>query len=534
MLSSASKLTIRAILRGGTTSARCAAVFTTTTTTTTTTTRLSSACLTLPAMHKSSFTRAGTRISAEDSLRIKHLEYRNQPTPTLPSGAATTSSSQAQGLPTTTAATTTAAGAAAGAVCHTPIAFPKNESQAARTNRDDAPTSNFKGFSASFPCMEKEAERRAAGGPEPMYDRVVSGYEVYHHKTPFQLYHGGVLPEFNIAYETWGTLNASKSNAILLHTGLSASSHAKSQAKNTNPGWWEAFIGPGCAIDTNKFFVMCTNVLGSCYGSTGPSCINPTTGEAYATHFPILTVQDMVRAQFHLLDHMGIQKLYASVGSSLGGMQSLTAAALHPSRVGKVVSISAAAMSHPLSIAMRHVQRRVLMADPHWNGGQYYKGIFPHFGMKVAREIGTISYRSGPEWEERFGRQRANPESSPNFCPDFLIETYLDHQGELFCLKYDPNSLLYISKAMDLFDLGQGFESLDAAFHRIDMPALVLGVESDILFPEWQQRQVANKLRTTGNQSVVYYQLDSIYGHDTFLIDVNSVGKAVKGHLENE
>ncbi len=188
-----------------------------------------------------------------------------------------------------------------------------------------------------------------------------------------------------MAYETWGKLNRKKDNVILLHTGLSASSHAKSHDKNTKPGWWEAFIGPGLALDTDKFHVICTNVLGGCYGSTGPSSTDPLgpNGERYATNFPMLTIFDMIRAQFKMLDTMGIKKLHASVGSSMGGMQSLAAAALYPDRVGRLVSISACAQSHPYSIALRYVQRTVLMNDPNWKKGFYYKDIPPHNGMKV-------------------------------------------------------------------------------------------------------------------------------------------------------
>ncbi|CAO3681568.1 unnamed protein product [Umbelopsis ramanniana] len=463
----------------------------------------------------------------------------------------------------------------------------------------------------AFPCIDKLESRTMSldGGPEPSYDKVVTGYETFNYSSPFLLDHGGILPNFDIAYETWGKLNEKRDNAILIHTGLSGSSHAKSHIKNTKPGWWENFIGPGAYIDTNKFFVICTNVIGGCYGSTGPSSIDSADGERYATRFPILTVWDMVRAQFCLLDSLGIEKLHASVGSSMGGMQSLAAAALYPDRVNRLISISACARSHPYSIALRHTQRQVLMADPNWNKGFYYKGVPPHIGMKLAREIATISYRSGPEWELRFGRKRAQENQSPALCPDFLIETYLDHQGERFCLQYDANSLLYVSKAMDMFDMSKSAftklstqrtknepvlrrltdrqnsfvdhneqktfaeacryetgnksaleqheettteapksdgkkvlstlatsdpvtQDLIEGMTRIKMPALVLGVQSDILFPVWQQKEIAECLRAAGNKNVTYYELDSMYGHDTFLIDGVSVGGAVKGHLE--
>ncbi|KAF9114143.1 hypothetical protein BGX27_011571 [Mortierella sp. AM989] len=453
----------------------------------------------------------------------------------------------------------------------------------------------------AFPCVDQLEQRTQKllqsfdGGPEPSYSNPISGYSLYQHNEPFLLDHGGILPKFEIAYESWGELNADKSNVILLHTGLSASSHAKSHPANMAPGWWEKFIGPGLAIDTNRFHVICTNVIGGCYGSTGPSSIDPKDNKPYATRFPIVTIFDMVRAQFAMLDSMGIKKLHASVGASMGGMQSLAAALIFSDRIGKVISISAAARSHPYSIALRFTQRQVLMSDPNWNKGFYYDKVPPHGGMKLAREIATISYRSGPEWEQRFGRKRSQPNTTPSLCADFLIETYLDHQGERFCLQYDPNSLLYVSKAMDMFDLSASVSS-ETALRRVrntlrlqegkgssapenaatppeeqaaacstgatppteskdrndiqndpkaqlddlkqgmrsmkDIPTLVLGIQSDILFPVWQQKEVADCLRSTGNKNVTYYELDSMYGHDAFLLEIINVGSAVKGHLE--
>jgi homoserine O-acetyltransferase len=315
-------------------------------------------------------------------------------------------------------------------------------------------------------------------------------------------------------------------------------------------------------------------------------------------------MEDMVRAQFRLLDSLGIVKLYASVGSSMGGMQSLAAGVLFPERVRKIVSISACARSHPYSIAMRHTQRQVLMMDPNWARGFYYDSIPPHSGMKLAREIATVTYRSGPEWENRFGRKRADPSKQPALCPDYLIETYLDHAGEKFSLNYDPNSLLYVSKAMDMFDLGRA-QQLDTARRRVvnmenvarrgrnvrndsscsltlpekpyeeqppeangtsaldgplssssksshptsegepspDLVAglsplrnhsiLVMGVASDILFPAWQQRELAKSLRAAGSRTVDHIELGedvSLFGHDTFLLDLTNIGGRV-GHF---
>ncbi|KAK9352928.1 Alpha/Beta hydrolase protein [Lipomyces doorenjongii] len=441
----------------------------------------------------------------------------------------------------------------------------------------------------SFPCLDvlEDRTRSFDTGPEPTYSRNLTGFEVYHSSQPLRLDNGGILREFDIAYETWGHLNEDKSNAIIIHTGLSASSHAHSHTKNPAPGWWEKFIGPGCAIDTNRFFVICTNVIGGCYGSSGPSSIDPADGERYATRFPIITVDDMTRAQHRLFtEQFGISKLHASVGASMGGMQSLSFGTQFPESVGRIVSISGCARSHPYSIAMRHTQRQVLMADPNWRRGFYYDSVPPHAGMKLAREIATITYRSGPEWEQRFGRRRADPRKLPALCADFLIETYLDHQGEKFCLEYDANSLLYVSKAMDLFDLSlstrqkaidtraalyvadadtvpcalprspykeqpevvadiprqlnfdEAREDLVAGMGPLrETPVFVLGVESDILFPSWQQKEIVDVLRDSGNTKVEHVELGSdvsVYGHDTFLLSVKEVGAPVKEFLEKD
>lgn len=448
----------------------------------------------------------------------------------------------------------------------------------------------------SFPCLDalevktaKLSARSMESGPEPSYTSGAT--EKFHSKEPLHLDWGGVLPEYDIAYETWGTINADKSNVILLHTGLSASSHAHSTESNPKPGWWEKFIGPDCPLDTNKYFIICTNVIGGCYGSTGPSSIDPADSLPYATRFPLLTLNDMVRAQFVLLDSLQIHCLKASVGSSMGGMQSLAAGILYPHRVSSIATISGCARSHPYSIAMRHTQRQVLMMDPNWSRGFYYSSIPPHAGMKLAREIATVTYRSGPEWEQRFGRRRVDMSKRPALCPDFLIETYLDHAGEKFCLEYDANSLLYVSKAMDLFDLGAeaqretavrraeqaaeignsqtGYDSSDCGLQlpetpyeeqdeAVDMtgpveagnevpmdlikglaglkdtPTLVMGVASDILFPAWQQREIAEALRQGGHKEVTHVELGedkSLFGHDTFLLDLEHIGGNLKKFL---
>lgn len=458
----------------------------------------------------------------------------------------------------------------------------------------------------SFPCLDNAetktlelSRKSSSSGPEPSY--TTGPHSTFHSSEPLLLDWGGVLPSFDIAWEAWGTLNANKSNAVLVHTGLSASSHAHSTEANPKAGWWEKFIGPGAPLDTDKYFVICTNVLGGCYGSTGPSSFDPTDGKRYATRFPILTMSDMVRAQSRLLDAMGIHRLHASVGCSMGGMQSLALGVLDPERVGRIVSVSGCARSHPYSIAMRYAQRQVLMNDPAWatTRGNFYDSVPPHQGMKLARQIATITYRSGPEWEKRFGRARADPGKPPALCPDFLIETYLDHAGEKWCLTYDANSLLYVSKAMDIFDLGRklqddtarrrqnnagqladrrkvGHDSAETNLSTLALPekpyeeqessadimssdqpsstssdgppddlikglsslrntpTLVMGVASDILFPAWQQREIAESLRRAGNRMVTHVELGedrSLFGHDTFLLDLEGVGGEIRRFL---
>ncbi len=370
-------------------------------------------------------------------------------------------------------------------------------------------------------------------GPEPQYEKVVSGYETFHSSEPFGCDHGGELPEITIAYESWGEQTPARDNTVLLHTGLSASSHARSHPRNPHPGWWEEYIGPGAAIDTDRFHVVCTNLLGGCYGSTGPSSTDPRTGAPYATDFPVITLFDMLRAQLLLLDHLGVERLHASVGGSLGGMQSIALGAMAPERVGRVASISAAARSHPQSIAMRYVQRRAIMCDPDWNEGRYYGASFPHRGQSVARAIGTITYRSGPEWQERFGRARST-EGPPQLGEDFEVESYLAHQAEKFCLQYDANSYLYISKAMDLFDLTEPSEDGGRApIERIACPVLIVGVTTDVLFPIWQQRELRDLIeKCAAGAAVQFEELDAPYGHDTFLIEHRRLGASLKLHLE--
>jgi len=357
------------------------------------------------------------------------------------------------------------------------------------------------------------------------------GARLFDHAAPFRTTLGAELPGYVLAYETWGTLSAERDNAILLCTGLSASSHARSSVEDSTPGWWERMIGDGAPLDTRRYCVICTNVLGGCFGSTGPASPSPADGRPWGLRFPLVTVQDFVRAQARLLDHLGIERLHAVVGSSMGGMQALALGALFPARTSRVVAISSPGRSYPLSIALRFVQRQAVMRDPAWNGGRYEPGRGPVEGLRLAREIGTISYRSGPEWDQRFGRERLR-DAPTDVGPDFQVEAYLVRQGErLAGSGFDPNSFLYLSKAMDLFDLGEGAPSYEAGIARIHARTLVVGVTTDLLFPIQQQEEVARILRESGREAR-FVRLDTVYGHDAFLIDVERFAAILRPFLD--
>jgi homoserine O-acetyltransferase len=344
------------------------------------------------------------------------------------------------------------------------------------------------------------------------------------------LHYGGELSGFQLAYETWGEPSPDRDNAILICTGLSASSHARSHEADPSPGWWEGMIGPGAAIDTDRFFVVCSNVLGGCFGSTGPASTDPETGTRYNTGFPIVSIWDMVEAQMALLDHLGIRCLDTAVGASMGGMQTLALGAAHPQRTRRIVAISSPGRSYPLSISLRHVQREAVMMDPAWRNGDYAPAPGPARGLHLARQIGTITYRSGPEWDRRFARERKR-ERPVDFDIDFEIESYLRHQGDRFVDRFDANSYLYLSKSMDLFDLGEGAASYDEGVSRIRARTLLVGVTTDLLFPIHQQEEVARSLRDSG-RDCRFVRLDSVYGHDAFLIEVDRFGRILRSFLD--
>ena len=351
---------------------------------------------------------------------------------------------------------------------------------------------------------------------------------------PFDMRRGGTLQGVEIAYETWGDLAFCNDNAILIFTGLSPSAHAASSIEDPSPGWWEDMIGPGRPIDTRRFFVICINSLGSPFGSTSPASINPASGKPYRLTFPVLTVEDIARGGNEVATALGVKQLAAVVGASLGGMTVLAYCALFPERTRSLVSISAAARSMPFSIALRSLQREIIRRDPVWAEGNYEAGSVPVSGMRLARKLGMITYRSAKEWAQRFGRERAYAERKPGdpFGIDFEVESYLESHAAKFTGQFDPNCYLYISRAMDLFDLADHGGSVAEALGRFKVErALVMGVETDMLFPIEQQKELADGLEQ-GGREVQFARLPSLQGHDAFLVDMDRFRPVVSEFLQ--
>jgi homoserine O-acetyltransferase len=351
---------------------------------------------------------------------------------------------------------------------------------------------------------------------------------------PFPLHAGGVLHGARIAYEAWGRLNADKSNAILLFTGLSPSAHAAAGERDPSPGWWQRMIGPGLAIDTSRYHVICINSLGSCFGSTGPASINPATGERYRLDFPEITVEDIARAGWEAARALGITKLDTVMGPSLGGMTVLAFAALYPAAARRLVSISGSPAASPFAIALRAVQREAILRDPDWKGGHYPPDQPPRSGLRVARKLGTITYRSAAEWRQRFGRERiaSNALRTSPFAPRFAVEGYLESQAERFVRVFDANCYLYLSAAMDRFDLAEHGGSYAAALQGSGLEkVLVIGVESDMLYPIHEQAAIAEAFEQNG-VSTRFARLPSLEGHDAFLVDIPRFDAEIRPFLD--
>ena len=334
----------------------------------------------------------------------------------------------------------------------------------------------------------------------------------------------GELISPTIAYETWGTLSSDRSNCILIFTGLSPSAHACSSKEDPSTGWWEDMVGPNKPINTNEFFVICINSLGSCFGSTSPISINPETDEPYRLSFPVLSVEDIANAANELLKVLEVSVLHAVIGPSMGGMSALSFCQLHPGKTKRLISISSAARSSPFSIALRSLQREIIRNDPSWENGAYdLSGNGPISGMRLARKLGMITYRSAKEWSARFGRERAMDKDlkSGAFGVDFEIESYLESHANKFIGAFDPNCYLYLSRAMDLFDASDPDGNLENSFKQLKLEeALIIGVETDLLFPISQQAELAEALEKYVNK-VRLVRLDSLQGHDSFLVDMD-------------
>jgi homoserine O-acetyltransferase len=400
------------------------------------------------------------------------------------------------------------------------------------------------------------------------YAAVTAATQFFDLSSPFAMKHGGALHGARLAYETWGELNAARDNAIFILTGLSPSAHAASNAGDPSPGWWQEMIGPGKPIDTDRWFVICANSLGSCKGSTGPASIDPATGKEYRLTFPELTLEDVANASYELVRGLGVERLACLIGNSMGGMSALAYLVLHPGSVRAHISISTAPQAQPFAIAIRSLQREAIRLDPNWNGGDYDDAHYPEAGMSIARKLGVITYRSAMEWVGRFARIRLDSETRPDDDPfgvEFAVESYLAGHARRFVRNFDPNSYLYLSRASDWFDIAEyagqdaqvqrrpgmaesshagqdaharqtagpaeSHDAIVAALARLHIErALVIGVSTDILFPLTQQEQIAEGLRV-GGAEVEFVALDSPQGHDAFLVDIANFGAAISAFL---
>jgi homoserine O-acetyltransferase/O-succinyltransferase len=353
---------------------------------------------------------------------------------------------------------------------------------------------------------------------------------------PFVFEGGATFGPITLAYQTYGELDAAGANAVLICHALRGGAHAAGyrSRQDTKPGWWDSAIGPGKAFDTNRFFVICSNIIGSCYGSTGPGSINPTTGKPYGLTFPMMTIGDIVRAQERLIDHLGIDRLLSVVGGSMGGMQALEWAMHHPERVRSAIPLAATARSNAMQIALSEVGRQAIYADPNWQGGDYYESNQrPDAGLAVARMIAHITYLSEESMHKKFGRRLQNQERfGYQFQTEFQVESYLKHQGNAFTQRFDANSYLYITKAMDYFDLSAANNSLTAAFVSAkDVKFLAVSFTSDWLYPSHQSKEIVRALTAVG-ADVSYLDIESDAGHDAFLVEVDTMTRLLGSFMD--
>ena len=357
---------------------------------------------------------------------------------------------------------------------------------------------------------------------------------------PLALDGGTTLSDVVIAYESWGRLDERGSNAILVCHAWTGDSHASGPAHRSHDGsgWWEGVIGPGLPIDTDRWFVVCANVLGGCQGSTGPASPHPTDSKPYGSRFPVITVRDMVRVQARLADHLGVHTWHSVIGGSMGGMQALEWAITYPQRLRSLVPIATCAQSTAQQIAWGAIGRRAILLDEKWRGGDYYDaeaGEGPWRGLAVARMVAQVTFRSDNVFTDRFGRELADGATLRNgfdMWQRFEVERYLDHHGEKLIRRFDTNSYLIIGKAMDLHDVGRGRNGLEAAMARIRVPTLTMGIWSDMLYPAYQQRQIQQLISASGVRCE-YVEIDSPHGHDSFLINLDQVAPPIGQFLDS-
>jgi len=346
---------------------------------------------------------------------------------------------------------------------------------------------------------------------------------------------GRKLGPVTLAYETYGRLAPERDNAVLILHALSGDAHAAGwhSPDDRKPGWWDLYIGPGKAIDTTRYFVVCSNIIGGCKGSTGPSSIDPATGKPYGLSFPMVTIGDMVRAQRRLADHLGIGRWLSMTGGSMGGFQVLEWAVRYPERVASAIPVATSARLGAQAIAFDEVGRQAIMADPDWRGGEYYGGPAPTAGLAIARMIAHITYLSDEQMHAKFGRRLQDQgRLAYDFRTEFQVESYLKYQGDAFVRRFDANSYLYISKATDYFDLPERYGSLVRAFENVEAEFLVISISSDWLFPTPESKQIVQALKANG-LATTFVELDSPYGHDAFFLPNEHLAATLAGFLEN-
>ena len=375
--------------------------------------------------------------------------------------------------------------------------------------------------------------RRTVRMHDPTSVGVVDRYHAHFDET-LLLRSGGKLDGFTLAYETYGKLNTARNNAILICHALSGDSHVAgyyTDDPEEKPGWWDDAVGPGKMFDTRRYFIICSNVIGGCRGSTGPSSLAPD-GRPYGLRFPVITIADMVKAQTYLIDHLGIERLFAVAGGSMGGMQALQWSIDFPERVENVLFIASTPISSSQNIAFNEIGRQAIYSDPNWNQGDYYdNGQRPDAGLAVARMIGHITYMSERSLEQKFGRRLQNRrELTYKFETDFAIESYLHYQGFKFTERFDANSYLYITKALDYYDLAQDHGSIETAVAKTQARFLVISFTSDWLYTDEQARSLTDALREIG-RPVEYHRVTANFGHDSFLVEVDTMNTLVGGYL---